>query len=210
MFSLIGRMPAYGPSFALFLLSGVATLTLFTAGSGLVSGAVYGLRSSTRLAVIGLFHEAVARTLFNLIVTVIYSAVLLFAIGALQRIDAAPHHVERVAAGFFWTALMGFGVGLLRGYATLFAPVFERLYAILSRVLLFVSGVFYMPSFMPPQLREWLVLNPVLHGVELVRLGLYDQYPTIVYAPDYLRGFALGVTLLGVTLLWRRRAEVMG
>ena len=210
IFSLIGRVPGYGDSFALFLLTGIVMLTLFTNGSQLVKGAVVSLASPGRLAAQGMFHEAIARIFFKLIVAAIYTPILMIGVGILERVEVMPQNLLQFFGAFFWVGLMAFGVGLLRGYATLFAAPVERIYAILSRGLIFVSGVFFAPSFMPPQLRDWLAWNPLLHGVELMRLGVYAEYPTIVYAPDFLSGFAMGTTALGMALIWRRRAAIMG
>ena len=210
IFSLIGRAPSYGDSFALFLLTGILVLTVFSNGSQLVMGAVASAASGTRLPAVGLFHEAIARLLFKAIVAIIYTTVLLWGVGVVERIPTAPVHPMRLAAAFGLLLMMTFGIGLLRAYAVRFVPVIERLYVILSRVLLFISGVFYVPSFMVPPLRDWLAWNPVLQAVEMVRLGVYAEYPTIVFSLDYLIAVALGTTALGTALLWMRRSVLMG
>lgn len=210
IFSLIGRAPAYGDSFALFLLTGVAVLNTFTSTAQLVAGAIYGLNRTSRLAPVGLFHEALARTLFTLIVVAIYMPILMWGLSVVQHADVGPHHLAMALAALLLTGLMGFGVGLLRGYAMLFVPVIERVYVILSRGLIFVSGVFFAPSLMPPQLRDLLIWNPLLHAVEMLRLGIYAEYPTIVFSDLFLVGFMLGATSLGVALIWRKRATILG
>lgn len=210
IFSLIGRVASYGDSFALFLLTGVATLTLFSQTGGLVAGAIANLDSPNRLPIVGPFHEALAAVVFNLVVASIYVAVIAYAIGVFERRDTAPAHPPVVVAAFLWTVALAFGVGLIRGYARTFLPVVERAYNIASRILIFVSGVFFVPSFMPPQLRDVLAWNPLVHCVELMRLGFYAEYPTIVYDAAYLRGCAGALVTLGVLLVWRRRAVMMG
>jgi capsular polysaccharide transport system permease protein len=209
-FSLIGRLASYGNSFPLFLLTGVITLTTFTQTAAQVLSAVQSLRSANRLAPIGLFHAALARVAFQLVVGTFTTIILAVAIAVATHAETAPHHVPRVAAAFLAIGLLGFGVGLIRGWSMTFLPVVERIYAIAARVLIFVSGVFFVPSFMPPQLREWLVWNPILHAVELMRMGFYDQYPSILFSPGYLLGAGLGSTALGMMLLWRNRARLMG
>lgn len=210
VFTLIGRLARYGESFALFLMTGVIVLTTFTQTAVQVRSAVQSLASANRLAPIGPFHEALARLVFQMMVGVSTTVILAAAIAAVDHVETMPRHIPRVAAAFLAIGLLGFGVGLIRGWALTFMPVLDRVYTILSRVLLFVSGVFYVPSFMPPQIRDWLALNPVLHGVELMRLGFYDQYPTIVFSPAYLLGSGLATTALGMMLVWRNRARLMG
>jgi capsular polysaccharide transport system permease protein len=210
IFALIGRAPSYGDSFALFLLTGIIVLTAFSDTSMLVRGAISGAAAASRPPALGLFHNAIAQVVFKAVVVVLYTATLLWAVGVVERVPTAPAHPERLVAALALTMLMSFGVGLLRAWAMIFLPAVERVYAILTRALLFISGVFYVPSFMPPQLRDLLAWNPVLHAVELVRLGVYEDYPSIVFSADYLTGVALGVAALGVGLLWMRRARLMG
>lgn len=210
IFEIIGRLPSYGRSFALFLMTGVVILTLFRAGSTYVSTSVYRLGSRGRPAGAGAFHEALAKTAFNLIVATVYTAALTWGIGAVQHLDTTPVAPLLVADAFLWTAALAFGVGLVIGYASVFLKPVEKIYGILARGLLFVSGVFYVPSFMPPALREILAWNPVLHGVELMRLGIYGTYPSIVYSPFYFKGFAVVSIVLGMVLVWSRRRRLMG
>ncbi len=210
VFSIIGRTAGYGNSFALFLLTGIGMLTLFTRGSALVSSSVIGLSGATRLAAVGMFHEPIAKALFKLIVTVTFFVALSYGVSIVSRTRTMPFHPLIVAEAFFWGTLMCFGVGLLRGWASLFMPPIERLYTIFSRVLIFISGVFYVPSFLPDPYRGWLSWNPVVHVVERLRLGVYDQYPSIVFDPGYLMAVSLGSTAFGMALLWRRRAQIMG
>lgn len=210
LFTLIGRTPGYGDSFAQFLLTGIVMLTLFTRGAALASSAVTGLSNTVRLPGVGMFHEALAKVLFELVIMLVIFVTLSVAIGVFEGRDLAPYHIDRVAVAFFWGALLTFGFGLLRGYAIQALPIAERIYVIVSRVLIFISGVFFVPSFFPDPYRTWLSWNPVVHMVELLRLGVYDQYPSLVYDPVYLRGMALGCTALGMAALWSRRARFMG
>jgi capsular polysaccharide transport system permease protein len=76
--------------------------------------------------------------------------------------------------------------------------------------MIFISGVFFVPSFLPPVFRDWLDWNPVLHFVERMRFGLYADYPSIVYDETYLELTALTVATLGVLLVWFRRERLLG
>lgn len=209
IFSLIGRVPSYGNSFAFFLLTGIAILTLFRNGTQASRMAVLGLSARNRLAHVGVFHEAIARNLFNIIVAVIYTGVLAYALSLFQDVEPVPPHPTRAAAAFFWCMLFGFGVGLLRASAARFLPTVDRIYGIASRALLFISGVFFVPSFMVPQIRDYLAYNPVLQLIELFRLGMFDQYPTVVYAPDYLRGCILITVGVGLAIVWSKRRSFL-
>ena len=207
LFSFIGRTPAYGTSMALFLLTGIAMLNFFQVGSGMVMQAMLGANNKLRLAPVGVYHDAIASSVFKLITALGYTSLLLIGVWYVQGTDVVPKHPLIAAQAFLWCTLACFGWGMIRAYATKFLPLLERTYATVSRGLIFVSGVFFVPSFMPPQIRDLLFYNPILHIIELLRLGMYDQYPTIIYSPLYLQLFALGSTALGAGLIWRRRDE---
>lgn len=210
IFTLIGRDAAYGRSFALFLLIGIVMLNVVTRGSQMVMNAVVGLRKQNRLPAIGLFDEALSRVAFVVLVAMIYMPPVLLGIAVFSRVEVAPHHWDRVFEAAFLTAALAMGVGLLRGWSVIFFPLFERIYVIISRGLIFISGIFYMPSFLPPQLRDLLYFNPVVHAVEYMRWGFYREYPTTILDPLFLMGTALGTLAVGMALLWRGRGTVMG
>jgi capsular polysaccharide transport system permease protein len=210
IFTLIGRTPGYGRSFALFLLTGVVMLTIMARVSGLVRGSIVGLSATSRPASEGMFHEAFARTLFYGLTAVIYTFVLVWGVGIIENVEVMPSDPFGVAAAFFWVLLLGFGLGLIRGWFALHIPPIDRLYGIMSRGLIFISGVFFVPSFMPPQIRDLMVWNPLMHVIESFRLSFYHGYPSIVYDPEYLRGVTLAMVTCGMGLLWRARARVMG
>ncbi len=209
LFTFIGRTPAYGTSMALFLLTGIVMLNFFQVGSGMVMGAMLASSNKLRLAPIGVFHDAIASAVFKLITALGYTSLLLIGVWYVQGIEVVPKHPLIAAQAFLWCTLACLGWGMLRAYATKFMPLVERVYVTVSRGLIFISGVFFVPSFMPPQIRELLYYNPILHIIELFRLGMYDQYPTIMYSANYLQLFALGTTALGAGLIWRQRSEFM-
>lgn len=209
LFTFIGRTPAYGTSMALFLLTGITMLNFFGVGSSMVMQSMLQTSNKLRLAPIGLFHDAIATVIFKSLTAFGYISILLIAIWYIQGISVFPKHPLAVLQAFFWSSTLCLGFGMLRAYSTKFLPLLERTYATLSRGLIFISGVFFVPSFMPPQIRDLLYYNPVLHIIELFRLGMYDQYPTIMFSQLYLGLFCLISTALGATLIWHKRADFM-
>ncbi|MEM6944503.1 MAG: hypothetical protein AAF416_06265 [Pseudomonadota bacterium] len=210
IFTFIGRSGGYGISFALFLLTGIATLSIVTRGMLLVGGAVQGLRSPRRLPELGIFTDPIAALAFTLFTAVIYTSAIAWGIALWQHVEVMPVDLVRVLLAAFAAAMLAFGLGMVRGYSARFAPVVMRALSIFSRTLLFISGIFYMPSYMPPFIRDWLAWNPVLHAVELMRIGVYGQdYPSVVLDTTYLGATAIGAAAFGMVLLWARRRQVL-
>ncbi len=92
----------------------------------------------------------------------------------------------------------GIGVGLINQAISRFFPVWGRIYRILTHGSIFFSGVFVMPVLLSPFVRNIVVWNPLMHGIEWFRLGLYGQYPTFLLDRSYLAYFAPIVLLIGI------------
>jgi capsular polysaccharide transport system permease protein len=210
VFALIGRGTPYGPSLALFLASGIVVLTFFLQGAQAVITAVINVSAPNRLAAIGVFHDALAQIVFKIIVNILYFFFLIYAIGWFDNLASLRLDIVTILTTFLWCGLFTFGWGLLMGYCFHFAPAIAKAYGVATRAMIFVSGVFFVPSFLPPQFRDWLAWNPILHFVERMRFGLYADYPSIVYDSGFVGMAALGAAALGVLLVWFRRARLLG
>jgi capsular polysaccharide transport system permease protein len=70
----------------------------------------------------------------------------------------------------------------------------------LSRGLIIFSGVFYIPDFLPPGVRDWLVYNPMLHAINLFRHGFYHRFPSLLLDTNYLIYSAIVAVAVGLVL----------
>ncbi|MEM6971897.1 MAG: ABC transporter permease [Pseudomonadota bacterium] len=209
VFAVVGRSGGYGISFALFLLTGVAALSIFQRTMNAVSTAVVQLKSPQRPAPVGVFNDALAAVGFSALTGLVYTIALAALIGAWQHVPWRPVAPFTTLAGLTSAAILGFSTGLIRGYCQRFQPIVTRAINIASRVLLFISGVFYMPAYLPPFLRDWLVWNPLLHAIELMRVGVYGgDYPALLLDTLYLCLFCLASTAFALGLVWTNRAAV--
>jgi len=102
---------------------------------------------------------------------------------------------------FFGLWLLGMGFGLMASVAGDLVPELGRVVDFLMMPLYLVSGVIIPISAVPYPYREWLMYNPVAHGLEAARLSFAPYYHA---APElsvsYLYACALGCTFLGLAL----------
>lgn len=209
LFSLVGRTAGYGTSFALFLLTGIATLNVYTHTSNGVKLTVNRMGSPRRLATVGLFTPALAVLGFHLTIGIVSTLALGYGVVRWQHLSGVAIDFLACGEAFVLAALLGLGVGLVRGYSMLFLPIVERIYTIASRVLLFVSGVFYVPSFLPPVYRDLLAWNPVLHAIDWLRTGVYPRYPELILSYGFLVSCVLCSVALGFALIWHNRRRIL-
>jgi capsular polysaccharide transport system permease protein len=95
---------------------------------------------------------------------------------------------------------LGFGWGVLNLVLGKITRFWNFVSALLARVLMLFSGVFFVPDFLAPATREVLAYNPMLHAIQLFRLGFYPQYPALLLDRSYLFYSALACVFLGLVI----------
>lgn len=110
-----------------------------------------------------------------------------------------------------WVTLwfLGLGMGLTLSVVTQFVPELSKLVNVMSLPLMILSGAFLPLHFMPHAIQEVLLWNPILHAIELIRLGFFDGYWTlsgIHYL--YLLTWVLGSLFLGIALHLRYESRL--
>ena len=100
------------------------------------------------------------------------------------------------------------GVGTMNCFLFTRFPVWQRVWGILNRPMFLISGVFFIPEMVPAQFREWMMLNPVAHGVSEMRRGFYATYDAVYVVPSYPCLVALVLTLFGLLFLLRYHKDI--
>lgn len=97
--------------------------------------------------------------------------------------------------------LLAVGWGLTVSVVTELVPELGNILNMLMAPLMLISGVVFPLSAIPYPWREWIMLNPIAHGIEGVRIGIAPMYHAV---PElnllYLHGFTLTLLLLGLAL----------
>jgi capsular polysaccharide transport system permease protein len=108
------------------------------------------------------------------------------------------------------TAALGCGLGCVNAVMIVFWRSWEKAYSQLTRVLYFISGIFYVPAMMPDWARHALVWNPLLQAVDWFREGFFASYRPHWLDRRYLVVVATLALLAGLALQrgCRRRLSV--
>lgn len=96
--------------------------------------------------------------------------------------------------------LFGLGYGLITSVSMRLVPDSGHIFQILMMPLYLISGVIMPMTFVPVPYRDWLLWNPLVHGLELVRLGFFSNYHTLDVSFSYLYAWVLGSFALGMAL----------
>jgi capsular polysaccharide transport system permease protein len=129
-------------------------------------------------------------------------SILLIAATELVGFDVVPLDPLAVMVSMVGTWLVGLGYGLIGSVALVIAPPVGVVLQFIVRPLFVLSGVI-LPVILvvPYPYREWLLWNPLVHGLESAREGFAPYYhldPAI--SIGYLYGWAAALMFLGLAL----------
>lgn len=130
-------------------------------------------------------------------------------VGSLLKFELIPDYPLGVV--FDWLSLwaLGWGFGLTLSVCADLVPEIAKVVRILQLPLLLLSGVIFPVLYVPHEYREYLLLNPIVHGLESIRLSFFDGYHTIGgISETYLWFWALGSISLGLLLHARFRDKL--
>ena len=105
----------------------------------------------------------------------------LFILGAaaLMGLDVLPDDPLTALLALAGLWLFGLGYGLVTSVCMRLVPDSGHIFQILMMPLYLISGVIMPLTFIPLPYRDWLLWNPLVHGLELVRLGFFKNYHTV-------------------------------
>ena len=88
---------------------------------------------------------------------------------------------------FLLTVFMAVGFGICIVFlGTLNKFLVRLIRRVIQRVIIFTSGIFFATFEIPAQMRPFITWNPILHGVELLRYSVNNEYPIPEISLSYL------------------------
>jgi capsular polysaccharide transport system permease protein len=113
---------------------------------------------------------------------------------------ALPSNIVKVVQACMAIVALGFCWGILNLVLSKQSRVWGFFFPLVSRVQILFSGVFFVPDFLPPETRDVLSFNPMLHAIQLFKTGFYPQYPAILLDVKYLAYCSIIALLLGLVV----------
>jgi capsular polysaccharide transport system permease protein len=209
IFSFVMRSPPLGDSFPLFYATGYLPFMLFNDIANKTATALNYSRPLLQYPAVTFADALLARGFLHLLTHVLVAYVVFFGMVIILDLRLSPAYPS-IALGYMLGGLVGFGVGCFNCYVMTSFPVWERVWQIITRPLLFISGLFLPYDDMPKIAQDILWWNPLIHVVGYIRRGIYAPS----YEGDYLSltfplVFSLILTALGLLLLWRNHQRLM-
>lgn len=183
-----------------WLVLGFLGFFLFRRTANQCSNAINANRTLFAYRQVKPVDTVIVRALVEGLLMLSVTVVILAAVGLCGHsvMPVRPLAVIEAAAGLW---LLGLGFGLVVSVAKELVDELGNLIDMLMTPLYLMSGVILPLSSVPLPFREWLMYNPVAHGLEALRLGFAGYYHA---APElslpYLHGCALVLLFFGLAL----------
>lgn len=209
VFTVLRARVVGGMDVTLWLVSGLLAFFLFrrtATQSASAVGANLALFTYRQvLPVDTVLVRAVLEGLIMLLISTLFLGGLVLWHGPLTVHDPLEAGVSLLG---LW--LLAVGWGLTVSVLSELVSELGNVLNLLMMPLMLVSGVVFPLAAIPYPWREWIMLNPVAHGIEGIRAGISPYYH---HAPElnsgYLYGFTLVLVFLGLALQARYRNRLV-
>ncbi len=172
---LMHSRPPIGTQFFVFYYTGIIPYHLFVHSSSSMTHAVVSNGSLLQLPLVSTFDVIVARGLLELVTDLLVAVILLAGFGAIG-LATMPDDFAGLSASVAAIWCLGCGCGFINAVITGFCKSWDKIWAQLTRLLYFCSGIFYVPGMMPDWIRGILAWNPVMHAVDWFRSSFFAEY----------------------------------
>ena len=192
----LGRSSGVIP-YPFFLLCGFMLLSIFT---GPITASLNAISANQGLLVfkkVQAIDPFIARFLFQLFsntAALIVFCIIAYWLGIVISLDRIPEAAFCVIV----TWIIGSGLGLQLGIASLKFVELEKVIQYIQRPLLFLSAVLYPVDAIPPEARKYLLYNPLVHTIEYLRMTLFPSYVADNVNLYYPAAWALIASALGL------------
>ncbi len=197
---------------------GMTVLTYLVAGFGIWSiitqtlskciVAVDGNRALLTFPQVTLLDILLARTLVVTATQVISMGILLGG-GIIFGYPLAISSVGLLIICVLLAAFLGLGLGALLSSLAFYLPALQQVVPMTLRILFFASGVFYSVSAFSHRVGDFLMLNPIMQLIELMRMALANGYISLYADFWYVVQVTLVSLFLGLLLERYVRRKVM-
>ena len=158
-FSLALRTPPIGTSFLLFYATGIIPFTMYQAMAGGVAGAIGSNKGLLNYPVVSVLDAIFAKFVLNFMTVTLVGLLLFWGIITFQGLHVTLDPAMLVL-GTVMASAIGLGVGALNCVLFGFFPTWKNVWAVLTRPLFIVSGIFFTFESAPEGVPGGAVVQP--------------------------------------------------
>lgn len=189
-----------GVTTAVWVMDGLLAFLMFRKTANQVAGAIESNKSLFAYRQVKPMDAIIVRGFLEAFLMVVsFSFVMCGA--AMWGYDVVPDDPLAVIVAVTGMWLFGMGWGMIVSAAIGMLPDLGKILRIVTRPLYLVSGVMHPVAAIPQPYRDWMLYNPLVHGLEATRLGFSPHYHAVDgLSVSYLYWCALILVFFGLAL----------
>jgi capsular polysaccharide transport system permease protein len=195
----IGRLAPYGDSSAIFFATGLVPYISYLYISRFMMVSVQHTRPLLAFPVVKILDLLFAGAILE-VLSSCCSIIVLGIVLTLFDVDITPLNPAQAAFAFCAAMLLGLAFGVFNSLLLMAMPIWMTVSSLFNIFLYATSGIFFVPSALPPTLRYYASFNPLLQIIEWMRSAYYDGYGAELLDKKYAVSFAVVLFFLGLVV----------
>jgi capsular polysaccharide transport system permease protein len=173
--SLAFRSPSLGNSFPIYFAGGWLPFLCFNDVQRRVAGAIMYSRQLLTYPSVTVIDAIVARAVLAYMTQIVIFYLIVASLEMALTTDTS-YRYERIVGGMCMAAALGLGIGTFNCFFWHYFPVWRRVWKILTRPLMLLSGVLFIYEDVPSSYQHVIWWNPLVHVTGYVRSGFFSNY----------------------------------
>lgn len=198
IFGAVMQRALPGMDYSLFLVAGIIPFFMFQRNATRALGAVDANKGLLMYRSIRHIDIVIARCLLELIIYFFSFWLILVVMWWFFDIAFSLEHLHIVLLGFVGLYLLSFGVALIMMIVGYYGGEISKIISIFFTILYLTSGIIYSIHIVPEPYLGYLLHNPLIHIIELMRHALSPTYPIHHIDMIYFFKWVLAVNFVGL------------
>lgn len=189
-----------GIEYSLFLLVGVVPFFMFQKNATRALGAVDANKGLLMYRAVRHIDIILARCLLELIIYFFSFWLILGVMWAFFNLSFSIENLHWVLFGFGGLFLLSFGLAMIMMIVGHYGGEVSKFISVIFSLLYFLSGVMYSVHIVPEPYLSYLMYNPIIHIIEMMRNALSPAYPIHHIDIGYFVKWVVSVNFVGLLL----------
>lgn len=199
IFGVIIERALPGMDFPLFLVAGMVPFYMFQRIATRALGAVEANKGLLMYRSIRHIDVIIARSALELIIYFFTSVILLSGL-AFFDIFASLQNLHIVLFCWITLFIFSFGTALIMMVVGFYGGEISKVISIIFTILYFASGIIYPIHIVPEPYLSYLLYNPFIHNIEMIRHAFAPNYPAYHIDITYFLKWMIAINFIGLLL----------
>lgn len=199
IFGAVMKRAMPGMDYSLFLVAGLVPYQMLSRIANRSLGAVEANQGLLMYRAVRHIDVIIARSFLELIIYFFTFVLLLLGL-SFFGIYFSLSHLDIVLFCWLTLFLFSFGLALIMMVVGYYGGEISKVVSLIFTVLYFASGVIYSIHVVPEPYLSYLLYNPFIHNLELIRHALSPTYPAYHIDMSYFLKWMIFVDFFGLLL----------